>query len=429
MNLTENRLRGALRETAEEVPAGSIPSLEFPPDAGPASRRGRNWWLATRRRRWPAAVAAAAAVCLVVGLSVAVSGGGQTRHPATASPRISLRGVPRYYMALVPIGPSFRITGVLVRSDEAIVRDTMTGKTLATVHVPAPFKFFDAVTGAADDRTFVLSASIADWGVEPCPTKFFLARFNPSTGAVTLTAAPIPEIPKTAEPMAMALSPSGTDLAISDQPHDGNIARVSVYSLATGAVRSWQDDGYIGQEPYDSMAISFSRSGTLAFNYWAYKKSQKKYAGVYLLNTRSAGGSLLAHSRQVVRWSTLPDGFIDAGDAVLTPDGTKIVVAVVRVAVNRKGKGKQPSVTDSYAFDELSAAPGALTRILDTVDTTRLGLELLAWTNSSGSVLVVESSGLLLRAGKGAAFGVLSGRRFTPIPAAPRTYDIVPPAF
>lgn len=426
MSTIEDRLHAAARGVAATMTADSVPPLDL---CRVPSRPDRK----TPRRRRAFAVlapiAAAVAVVAVIVTSVVFSSGPHNSSPADAS----LRSVPRYYLALLPTGPHRNIDGFRVQFDDAVIRDTLTGATLATIQVPKPFKTFDAVAGAADDRTFVLSASIAPWPTQN-PTKFFIVRFNPSTRTVALSAAPIPELPKAHPPYGMALSPSGADLAISIQTGKPSyqkvhgkaqvigytVARVSIYTLATGAVRFWQSYGAIGYRPYDSMSISWSRHGMLAFNWMPNSGSQYlrvKDDGVYLLNTGSKGGNLLADSRKAVRtpyyiYTRVPyRGFyFSSDDAILTPDGTKIVVAAIRQA-----NFKVPSGTWELAFEEFSAATGRLIRTLHAVEGANVNS--LEWTNSSGSVLVVVAPP---KTGGKTVLGVLSGRRFVAIPGAPQ---------
>jgi hypothetical protein len=398
MNTIEDRLFAAARAIAATVTADSVPPLDL---SGVASRP--NGKPPRHRRAFAvlAPLAAATAVVAVIAAVVVFSGGTHPQRPAPASSRVSLNSVPRYYMALVETAP-------MSRYDEAIVRDTLTGATLTTVHVPKPFLAFDSVTAAANDRSFVLSASIGPLMDQYKPTGLFLARFNPHTRAVALTKLPIPAIPNTEFLNGMALSPSGTELAISVQTGKSkllNLARVSVYSLATGAVRSWRAyGGSIGITEYDSVSISWSRSGELAFN-WSSNSPDLRLAaeeyGVYLLDLAKAGHSLSTDSRHVVRWPSA--GLDPSWDSVATPDGKEIVAPVFR------------NGGDICAFEEFSAPRGRLLRILDKTDCSE-PFNSVVWTNSTGSVLVVvgpSDRGLRL------VLGVLSGSRFIPIPGKP----------
>ncbi len=384
----------------------------------PALRNSRRWPVPGRRRARVllAPAAATAAVVAVILVSVVVWGRPSGQGP-TAGSHVSLRSAPRYYVALLPAGPLHRIGRTRVQFDDAVVRDTLTGSTLATIHVPKPFDIFDSVTGAGDDRTFVLAASVETFN--PAPVKFFLARFDPTTDAVTLTAPHVPELAPRESLMGMALSPAGTELAVAVLPDRyvrRSVGRVSVYSLTNGAVRSWQSYGEIGMDP----SGSWSRRGTLAFNwdsggYVVRGQVQNSPAdGVYLLNVASAGGSLLAHSRQVVRAprTISPLNGFDYTSAVLIPDGNKVIVPVGRFLDIGSGASQKAE----YAFEEFSIPRGRLIRTLDRTHSAALGGNSVEWTSPAGGVLVVEAPE---KPGGKIVLGVLSGRRFVPIPGAP----------
>lgn len=433
---TEEDLRATFRGLATQAPDA---------DTVLTALRTRE---ASHRPRWPrlvAPLAAAVAVMVVAGISVALSGGGQARHPAP-SPTALLKRAPRSYVELISAEPGYtrpcRVPGAHnVCYDYAVVRNTLTGATLAKIYPPRPFLSFDAVAGAADDHTFVLSASAGQPLNGFQPLKFFLLRVNPSTGAATLTAAPIPEMPKSEYLVGMALSPNGTDLAISVQTGKPSykLARVSVYSLATGAERSWQAHGYLGEGEYDSQALSWSRGGILAFNWTGNKPA----SGVYLLRTAAASGNLFADSRRAVRALSIPSSkglrvpytysYFNS-DGVLTADGTKIVFPVVTEHVSECPKLKpnpnpNPKLvslcgpfkySDTVSFEEFSATTGRLIRILDrTAITDSATFNYVEWTNPSGSLLVVYAP---TAGGHRTVLGMLGTSRFVPIPGAPPSF-------
>ena len=82
---------------------------------------------------------------------------------------------------------------------------------------------FTGVTGAADDRTFVLSAQGPEPSVvPPFPAqRFFLLPIDPAARAgarMTLTALPAGDVPAGNGIREMALSPDGTHLAAGQGP-------------------------------------------------------------------------------------------------------------------------------------------------------------------------------------------------------------------
>jgi hypothetical protein len=381
-----------------------------------------------------AGVAAAAAV-IAIALAAALLATPPRSH-GRASPQDALRSVPRYYMALVPVSPNFDV------ANYAVVRDTLTGKTLATIRPPRPYITFIGVTGAADDRTFVLTAQSTLSGSLTSRDKFYYARFNPADKAVTLTPLALPGLPFSNYLNGAALSPDGTRLAVASQ---NGPAQITIYSLPSGGVRLWQSAAKVSALVFVSDVadvLSWSRTGILAFGWNGSpglvvqhghvkrNKNLESSAGEYLLNTNSTGGGLLADSRDAF---CMP-GFNVAYFGYLTPDGTKIIAPVPEhIEIGQRppactqafpSAGAQPTRPE---LEEFSATTGRAIRDITTSRSPGAvrGSDVF-WSNSSGSVLVVQAvSGRGLKTH--GVFGVLSGGEFTPIPRAsspPLTFQL-----
>jgi hypothetical protein len=218
---------------------------------------------------------------------------------------------------------------------------------------------------------------------------------------VTLSTLHVPEVTRADLLTGMALSPTGREFATAVLTGKNRaVSRVSVYSVATGAVRSWQSKGTLGYNPYDPSSISLSRSGTLAFNWVGPAPTD----GIYLLNTRAAAGGLLAHSRFTVAAVGRVWHFNDGG--VLTADGTRIVAPMWRPSAPSPGAAE---------LEEFSAATGKPVEVLHRMSASLLAL---AWTNSNGSVLVAAAP---VKPGQ-LVFGVVAGRNFLPLPKAPAVF-------
>jgi hypothetical protein len=406
MNLTEDQLRSALQETAEEIAPDRIPPLRLP--AGLAARQRAR--IGLRRGRWLPAAAAAAAVLAVVAISVALTGGPRPARPAGAGP---LAQLPPYYIALTAISK-----GATPRLD-AVIHDTRTGATVATIKPPRPFTTFSEVTGAANDRTFVLAAQPRPWPVVRDPAAFFRARFDAATGKVELTRLAVPELTAASELASIALSPGGADLAIAAGTGKGDATgQVSVYSLVRGTVRTWQDPGTIGYGAADYLGLSWARGGLLAVN-WVGETAQD---GVRLLNTTTEGGSLLADSTLVVGEQNHPHGFNFNWDGIVAPDGRTIIAPMWRPGAIKDGKLVRAAI--GAEFQEFSVTTGKEIRSLWGV---HYPVENIAWSNPSGSVLLVAAPAT---SGKNssshAVFGLLSGSHFVPLRGAPVPYGFYP---
>jgi hypothetical protein len=440
MNVLEDKLRTALRETGEEIVPHSVPPLQL--------RRARHRLglpRPTTRRRWSAwlaPVAAAAAVTAVVTGSLAVSGTLHSQHrhhhrPPIAGPAGTLASLPPYYVTLTAHQLSFRSMHPL----HAIVRATATGAVLATIRPPAPYRTFGQVAAAGDGHTFVLAAGmwqVAHEGggtiVNTGPAKLFLLRIGPHGQPAPLTALPIPREPAHAQISDIALSPDGSRLAIALRGGQGGGPgpAIQVFTLATGAERAWTWPGggpITNNAGGNGRVLSWAADDrTLAFQQWAGNSID-----VRVLDTAAPGGSLPLHSRLVLQWKGEQESLrfvhgraanvISGFSAIITPDGTKIVCATV-------SETKRPLMSD-LAFTEFSTRTGRVVRVLGNWPLRGMypgQTEDVLWTNRSGSTLIVvahkpgkpsvmpHSTHV---AGYGIEIGALTGNRFVPIPGAP----------
>jgi hypothetical protein len=436
----EDDLRSALRVLERETPSAEDVLRHVTDRASAGARGGR-----PRGRRVIAGVAAAAAVTAIA-LAAALLATPSRGH-GRASPQDALRSVPRYYMALVPVNlKSYEETGF---SDKAyaVIRDRITGRTVATVRPPRPYITFIGITGAADDRAFVITAQSTIAGSLTSRDKFFYARFNPADDAVTLTPLALPGLPVSNSFATAALSPDGTKLAVASQ--NGSV-QITVYSLPSGAAKTWSAN-VSAPLPFASDVVdllSWSSTGILAFGWGGSSgyvfqnghrkrdKNLKSPGGEYLLNTNMAGGSLLADSRDALCLAQSAPSSAYAGsayDGYLTPDGTKIITPVAQpIPVGETppscNEAPQPSVAQptpvgpgvpaAAALEEFSATTGQAVSVIDTSRSHGAGADSeIFWSNPSGSVLIVRGK---LRPGPKSpwVFGVLSGGEFIPIPGA-----------
>ena len=147
MNTPEDRVRRALRETAEDISPTDVPLLRLPDGAG-RGRLARGW------RGWPpwlTPLAAAAAVAAVLAATLALTGGPARPGHRTWSDAL-LASVPRYYVALTDTGPNRGWPR------QAEVRATRTGRIVATLAAPRPDNAFIMVAAASGVGRYVLAA-------------------------------------------------------------------------------------------------------------------------------------------------------------------------------------------------------------------------------------------------------------------------------
>lgn len=378
----ERVVQAAVDGTAAEVGPGELSPLHLMPRAGVAEGAGVARAVRPGRPRRVvsrpvAAIGAGAAVLAVAAASFGAASALRadraemtgTRTRPAAGP-LSL--IPRYFVQL-DRGPTGQKS-----AHRVLVIDSTTGKVVASESVPKPFGEFTAVTAAADDRTFVLGADNLVKGKNgrfPRPRVELLAlRITPhQSGRVSVTMREVGlRVPVNWVGQGLALSPDGTKLAFAASPFTQAVrTRIWVYSMVTGTTRSWQDHDEVGSAPWDARSLSWaSDDKTLAYLWHGNGQ-------VNLLNTNSPGGGLLGHSRKLITFTSRHyPGF----DADLTPDGTKVIVST-------------PTRTVPGRIDEFSAVTGRLiaTKIPAALSEQGLGVYDVLWTNSSGSIMILDT--------------------------------------
>jgi hypothetical protein len=367
MTAIEDRIRAATQACADAVPPEGVPPLRLPAELG-----SRRWRSADRGwNRWARGLTPVAAAVAVLMVIIAVVGIGRALHstagrapaagagPVAAGPPISSYvasgQVPRYYIAITSRGgdPS-------TSPSYAVVAETASGKTLATIQPSVAHGTIVAVTAAADDRTFVLDEERWSTSVDDGARTFYELRLNSSGRPCPLTRLAA-SVPSGYQLDGLALSPDGSKLAVALEPATSttpDLAIVKVYTLATGAVRTWTGHGgSIGSGPDDARSLSWTSAGqTLAF------------------------------------------------------DGSKVVCGAIQIQVLVSSL-----LNTETQFREYSTATGQVTPILGdwkfhNVTPNVVGV---LWSNASGSVLI----GVIPGGGHG-RIGVISGNSFTPLPAA-----------
>jgi hypothetical protein len=414
--------------------------LDLPPtpESGPPARRR-----AHGGRRWPGllvplsagvAVAATAATLVVVrdlpraamrppGIAATWPG------PAGSGAATDPEALPAYFVALshpqagMP-GPG---GGVSTKPppDPVVVGETRTGRVLATVAPPAGATFA-GVTGAADNRTFVLDAMPRqDNPVSVGPRTWYLLRVSP--GAATparLVKLPIPSIAGRDAIEGIALSPDGAKLAVLFQqgaeqfqfqqgagsPAAGPFT-LRVYAVANGAlVHGWTGtDPYHGTyfygsapPPDDNRTLSWTADGhRLAF---AYRSSKSPDPGVYLrmVNLTRPGADLFADSTVIVETvatGTTAKSAISCETLGITADGRTAVCGANLPRVPRTGivldayprpadwgGCAKPTDLNYPGIAEVSLASRKLTRVLYQVKPKCMGngTSTVLWASPSG---------------------------------------------
>ena len=293
----EDRVRDATRARTDLV--GGTRPLDLPLDlpARPSARATRD-----RGRRWLSwgAPLAAAAVIAALAVTLALVRQAGDPHPAPAAPPAPA-SVPRYYAVLVSTGSSG--TSPL----KLVVGDDQTGRTLAVVNPSARMSFY-GVTGAADDRTFVL-ANFANQ-----ETTWYLLRLDPGA-AHPVQLRKLPIAPAKGQVRGLALSTDGRELAVMGEEAGPSgivgspvVTRLAVYSVSSGAVlHSWSTESADGGDVTGANADRLSwvnGDRSLDFRWGLVVAGAFHTLTVRTIGLTAAGTDLLAGSRVAL---TVPD--------------------------------------------------------------------------------------------------------------------------
>jgi hypothetical protein len=365
-----------------------------------------------RQHRRYLVVGLAIVVLLAVAVGVAVSVTGPGAHapgPASAVAAYAEGGrVPPYYV--------FTWSN-LQNPSGAAVRLTATGATIATIQPAAADSTIVGVTGAPDDRTFILDERTLKPQRNPVvnaePHTFYRLRLGASGRPSSVTRLPVTE-PNGVYVTGFALSPDGTELAVAVYP-GGNFRRpdvseLKIYSTATGAVlRTWSATGTIGTAASaleDAEGLSWISDQMIGFT-WA-GAADFFQESVRLLDLRRGGNNLLDDSRQLM--------YLGAGSSpgcqelIVTPDGSAVVCAKLTILPTG------PRMTGEYAFLDYPTAAGMPVRTFahGIIKNLQRSFVDVLWSNPSGSVLigVIPASG----GPTNSDIGMITAGKFTPLP-------------
>lgn len=422
----EDRIRAATQAQARTL--RQVRPLTLAP--APARRRLAPKWH-WRWRGWLAPAAAAALVIAVAVALVAVRDAGDGRGVSPAA-RQAHFAVPRYYVAVHQSGKD-------PWADGLVIGDTLTGAKLATIAAARGIRFVGA-TGAADDRTFVVSTMPVPHGAKPkLAVTWYLLRIQPgSTPDFRLTRLAIPDM-RSWGVQGIALSPSGRELAMTLFPARGSDRWVlRTYSVATGKLlRSWSTGnsvtlGVVVSIPgMQNLPLSWADGDrTVSFQTFALSRESglgRESERTIDVTTRS--GNLIADSRVV--WS-MPDGTGAHGCELtsprLTADGKTVVCAATPV---RGGKQGDRHVTLAWLAYSTSApaVPRVLYKVTVDAPNSYGNLSGILWSDASGRTLIVEWAVARSITPSTEHFGIVSHGRFRRLPPIPSSLPVYPGAW
>jgi hypothetical protein len=341
----EELLREELKRTARKVQPEILRPLR-----APAPHRG---W-----RPRLVALSATAALIAIVAVVALIAGLSASPKPAISGPASA--ALPRFYVTISG--------GAHGNETEAVVRVSAGGQVTGTVQVPSIAQDVAFVTGAADDRSFIIGAyeglnEDSSGGIR-LDLRLFQFRISGGGKPGHLTElAPAPARGQGFQ--GIALSPDGKLLAVSlVSGPDDSTGTLQVINLATGTIRTWTAP-VTGPQYAPGAPAWVDGNRMIAFTWLRSTAQGTGYAteGVRLLDI-AAPGDNLADAKLIV-----PSGVVAAGSiksALITPDGRDVIAVTLRDL-----SPLASSHTVIVQFAELQAGTGRLVRVLRT-QTARL---------------------------------------------------------
>jgi hypothetical protein len=333
---------------------------------------------------------------------------------------------------------------------DLLVGDTLTGAKVAVISPPAGAQFY-GVTGAADDRTFVVdtynSGSVSDFAL---PRTFYRLQIVPGAKSpVQLTRLPLPSMTGM---FAMAVSQSGTELAVARMSSKLNDQEtwLQIYSVATGRLlRSWTtDNGYVFERGADVMSdsnyglawVDGDRAIDFPYN-WQSRGALTtiklrgrtfrfapitRHVGVRTLDVSASDGNLMTDSR--ILWSQVPpetDGYSSGGcgqyqDALVSPNGKTVLCVADYGPDTDRPAGKIVRWNLAWLAYSVTAPNTARPVYAFTVNApvSSGGWLYALWSNPSGST-VIGSWYFGTSQTPPVHFGVMSNGTFRALPVPP----------
>ena len=409
----ENRLRAAFRDKAGQIPAVAPPlELASRPRRAtrPAGTRGLGRLLTPGQLRLVAGLAAVAAVAAIA-VATAVASSQSTPPPRPPAGGFAAKPPP-YYVAI-----SFDAA----RHQIAVVRATSTGAVIASIRAPRPYADFVGVTGAADDRSFVLLATGTPGSATP--DRFYLLRIDPAARLAASRTQLTPlgvRLPRGSTGLVgMALSPDGRSLAIVAFFGPATANRLVIYDLATGASHSWADRG-CQDNCISGQGVVANELNSISWTADGRQLGFVELTGVArlpqfrLLSVNAPGGNALADSRPV-NLRAAPGALQGMAPHdtlwpswLITPNGRSIIVDA-QTPVGGSDQSSAP--TRPAQLLRYSARTGALQAVVGIPPATAgLGLAQVMWSSPDGSTI------LTIGFRDSHSAGLLHDGRYTPIP-------------
>jgi hypothetical protein len=405
MSSLEDEIRDTLRSEAAglgEVRPLQLPAAATARESRAESRAARADWL----RAWRGPAMAATVIVLVAAALITLksprnepAATSVASSSAIAGPASAEGATPRYHVALGWARAPGRWA--------VMVGDERAGKTIATFPLAKGGTLFSgAAGGAADDRTFVVSADPSQSTAGP--PAWYLVRISPGAAdPVRMTRLPI-QFPAGEGVSEIALSGDGTELAVvaTHGPSLGNGTPLTleVYSVATGQLQHSWPTGFSSSAGNLRPVADLSWVGDLTVGF-AVTYSPEVREQVRTLDVSKAGTSLLADSRLV--WSqyvpAAPHGTRAALHACDTPFLTGDGQSVVCGNFTKSPSGKRLSAVWLAYPLATPTSPRVIGSVQEPPDVSNLnGGISVDWTNPSGTEVIGSwntSAGVVVHGG------------------------------
>jgi hypothetical protein len=301
--------------------------------------------------------------------------------------------MPRYYVGSGWVTPPGHEPAQ--GNNAILVNDVQTGKTLGSYNLPTGDMLVWSASGAANDRTFVVSASVYLSGQHPVvgPARFYLVRVFPGTAdPVRVASLGIQATQATSvatQVTSVALSGDGTELAVVS--NTGKSVGLGVYSVATGRLQHFWSAAISGVSRVDTPVTDPSWIGDAAVGF-AFIDLPDVREEVRTLSVNSVGTGLLADSQAVWSQYVPPASGTSAGHAprtcdtpYLTGNGQTVVCASSSYSASDKW------LTALWLAYPLSAPtkPRVIGSVEEPADVTSFnGPNTVDWTNPAGTKVI-----------------------------------------
>ena len=225
------------------------------PAMGPVARNALRAGLKLRRRRRIRGAAGGAAAVAIIAVAIPATIGilGHTPGPAAGHRSAGLAGGPKFFAGVTEKPP-----GQIPPATVVNIYRSATGRVVASIRPPKPYRDFVAVSRLGGDRTFV-AAAIPGFSPNPCTAHLFqfsIDRHGHPSGLRPLsvpqiTTGQVAELVSSADGKALAFAASGCAPG----------REIGLINLATRQTTTWTGPNH-GIHPWVVGSLSLTENGS-----------------------------------------------------------------------------------------------------------------------------------------------------------------------